>query len=171
MKRAGFQSLGKFLFVWLSVCFVSFLYPQTFRLLPQSEFLAFLHSLSSHGAVYCCTSCHPPKSRNILSLALDSFSFLESRKDFLTPRYGIYAYSQNHLSGCAPVTEDDFPRKAVILLSSSQKPVTKVSFILSPAALTEFCNGGNVDHTGEFSILKNIQCQILGKSEEPISLE
>ena len=56
-KRAGFQLFGKFLFVGLSSCFVSFLYPLLFQLLPQSEFLAFLHSVSSHGAVCYCATC------------------------------------------------------------------------------------------------------------------
>ena len=51
IQRASFQLLGKFLFVRLFYI-VSIII--SIRLLPQSEFLAFLHSMSRHGAVYYC---------------------------------------------------------------------------------------------------------------------
>ena len=53
-KGADFQSFGKFLFVGL-FCIISV--SLNIPIVTSSEFLAFIHSVSSHGAVYYCTKC------------------------------------------------------------------------------------------------------------------
>ena len=52
-----FNRLVNFFCVVVGLFFLSFLHPQTFRLLPQTELLAFIHSAYSYGAVYYCTTC------------------------------------------------------------------------------------------------------------------
>ena len=114
-------------------------------------------------------------TRTKLSLVLDTFPFLESCEDFLTPRHGSSAYSQIYLSGSAPCHWRWFSlqsrRLPVVFLEIRQQNIASSrDRPLSAPPLTELWKGGNGDHTGEFSVLKNILCPIPGNGEEPISL-